>query len=302
MKDIIYVEKKHFVSVKNTSLRFVNVITKSEKFIPLSDVSVIVFDNSDSYFSNRLISTCLKEEIMLLFCDSKHAPSGFVTSPFGHYQRLKRITEQLQLDRKTKNRLWRKIVMSKINNQAACVNLFAHKQERANFLKMISKQVTEGDPDNREAQAARLYFRELFGSDFRRGRFNDVINASLNYGYAIIRAAIRKELAIHGFEASLGIHHESTENPFNLSDDLIEPYRPFVDGYVYEFILKSGVTVFEIEAKKQLLQLLLDSCVIDGKVCAVSDAIKITIQSLITCFGERSASNLKLPYFVEVGQ
>lgn len=302
MKNTIYVERQYYVTAMEHSLKFVDVVKKTEKFIPFDEIEFLVFDDTKSYFSNKLVSACIKNSIGVLFCDDKHMPISMISSDFGCSQRLKRIRQQLDLNQKTKNRLWRKIVVSKINNQSACLKFVAEKVEEADFLTLISKQVDEGDRKNREAYAANRYFYGLFGKNFKRGRYDDAVNAGLNYGYAILRGLIRKELAVHGFEMSFGIHHQSTENPFNLSDDIIEPYRPFADAHVYEFIYQKDVHALELEDKKLLIRLLMEKCVIDGKVCAISDAIKVTATSLIACFENNSASHLKLPSFVEVGK
>lgn len=302
MKDIIYIEHKHFISTKNESFRFVNTVTKNEFFIPFDEVDYLIFDNEHSYFSKSVVSVCLQRNIGIIFCDAKHVPLTTITSEFGYYQRLKNLELQWNLSSKTKNRLWRKIVISKINNQATCINEWTKQKETVTNIILTGKQVTEGDSTNREAYASRLYFTALFGKDFRRGRFEDSINAGLNYGYAIIRAAIRKEIIYHGLEPSLGIHHCSSENPFNLSDDLIEPFRPFVDSFVYEKIYATGISDFQLAVKKELLKILFEKCVIDGKVYSLSDAIKIATESLLQSIKEDKVTPLLLPSFIEGGK
>lgn len=302
MKDVIYVEHQNFVSVRGQSLKFVNVVDSSERYIPIDEIEFLVFDHAKSYFSNSVIDTCIRENVGMIFCDQKHSPISVLTSDFGNRKRLKRIKLQLEMTQKVKNRIWRKIIICKINNQSACLRIIANNNQEADFLKLCAKQVDEGDRGNKEAYAARRYFYNLFGSGFKRGRFDDPINAGLNYGYALIRSLIRKELAAHGFEMSIGIHHESSENPFNLSDDIIEAYRPFVDAHVYEFIFQKDIFSLGLEEKKKILQIFFEKCVIDGKVCSIVDAIKITTTSLVTCLEGKSASHLKLPNFVEVGK
>ena len=172
----------------------------------------------------------------------------------------------------------------------------------AKLLTLSGKQVTEGDPTNREAYAARLYFMTLFGRNFKRGRYDDAVNAGLNYGYAILRALIRRELAVHGLEPSFGVHHESTENPFNLSDDFIEAFRPFVDQHVYERIFSQDVWSFELAEKKGLLEILLEKCIIDGKVYTLTDAIKVSVASFVKCLEKNSSGPLQLPAMIKVGK
>lgn len=300
MKDIIYVEHKTFISVKDTSLCFANVVNKTEKYIPFEDIGMLIFDNIDSYFSNRIINECVKNNIGLIFCDNNHSPISEIQSNFSHRKKLQRLTSQLSVSQKTRFRMWKKIVSSKIINQAECILSENSNLSTFNELMVTSKEVKEGDVDNREAYAANIYFNCLFGIEFKRGRYKDIINSSLNYGYALIRSVIRKELAIHGFEMSLGIFHRSTENPFNLSDDLIEPFRPFVDALVYQEIVQSQNVTFNRENRINLLKILIEKCVIDNKVYTLSDAVKCCVESLISCYENDSAKYLKLPGFIEL--
>ncbi len=302
MKDIVYVEHQHYVSVVQSSFRFVNLVSKEERFIPFDDVEWLIFDHERSYFSNRLVSLCMEKNIGVMFCDKKHSPLTCLTPDYGHSQKLARLKLQIALTKKMKNRLWRKIIIAKINNQADCIALMTTNKQTAKTIQLMGKQVTEGDKTNRESQAARVYFPTLFGTGFKRGRYDDAVNASLNYGYALLRAVIRKELIIHGFEPSLGINHESSENPFNLSDDMIESYRPFVDAYVYEMIYTDLVLSLGVEEKKKLLHIFFEKCIIEGKVCTILDAIKVTVISYKHCLEEDSSAPLKLPVFIEVGK
>lgn len=302
MKDVIYVEHKNFVSVKGESLCFKNVIQKTERYLPFEDISMIIFDNVESYFSNAVINICVEHSIGILFCDNKHSPIAAISSNFCHSKKLERLNYQLCVSQKTKNRLWRKIIVSKINNQSECLIQVNKDINIAEKLSAVAKNVKEGDIDNREAYAANIYFDSLFGEDFKRGRYTDFINSGLNYGYALCRALIRKELAICGFEMSFGIFHKSSENPFNLSDDIIEAFRPFVDAIVYEEILVKKVEAFGRDERKSLTRIFFEKCVIDNKVYTITDAVKICVSSLIACYEKDSASNLKLPSFIELGK
>lgn len=302
MKDIIYVEKKNFVSIKDESLKFKNVITEKITYIPIDEVEWLVFTNQDSWFSHMLVTKCLERKIGILFCDEKHSPKACLVSSYGHSQRVKRLELQISLVKKTRNRIWRKIVMGKINNQSKALLECTGNYQESSKLELIGKQVQEGDTTYRESHASRMYFKELFGEGFKRGRYKDPVNAGLNYGYAILRSLIRQELVMHGLEPSVGINHHSNENPFNLSDDIIEVFRPFVDIRVYEFIFKNEVAVFSNEDKNCLFNLFLDKCVINDKVHSIPNAIRIMISSYIKCLENNSAAPLKLPSFIEGGK
>lgn len=301
MRDVIYVESRFFVSTVKNSFKFLDLVKKEEKIVPFDDVGYLIFENSNSYFSKKMVERCLEYDIEILFCDSKHSPVAVISSVYGQNQRLKKLKGQLELSSKAKKRLWRKIVVSKINNQADCLIQVAGKNEDGQFLQIITKNVDEGDYSNREAYAARRYFPALFGPKFKRGRYDDIVNSGLNYGYALIRSLIRKEIVTHGLEPSWGIHHESTENPFNLSDDLIEPFRPFVDMYVYEHLFENDVYGLELEDKKLLLKILFLRCVIDNKVYVIADAVRVVVESYLTCIDKNSATGIKVPSFIEGG-
>lgn len=301
MKNILFVENKYYVTCNEFGIKFVNTIDKSNKIYPFDDVEWLIFRNKNSYFSNRLIQNCLEQDIGLIFCDNKMTPVSILVSESRHKERLTRLTEQIKLSSRTKNRLWRKIVISKILNQARVIQNIYGDCEAYDLLIKISKDVVEGDNNNRESYAARIYFTKLFGKRFKRGRYTDDVNAGLNYGYAVLRAAIKRCLAIHGLEMSLGIHHYSSENPFNLSDDIIEPFRPIVDEFVHTNIFMEQNN-FDNNIKRSFYTILLNTCVIDNKVMTLNDSIEIMINSLIKCISKDNSSNLILPKIKEFGE
>lgn len=294
MKDVVYIQRKYRVSVRTNSLFLKHLVTQEEIYLP--------FDNMHISFSNEVISKCLDNDIQILVCDEKHSPLSLIVKDFGHHKKAERLRWQIFMSQKSKGRIWKKIIKAKIYNQALCLENNLNDYKKSERLKKIIKSVEENDPNNREAYSARLYFNCLFGEDFRRGRYDDIINSSLNYGYAIIRSSIRKELVIHGLEVSLGIFHKSSENPFNLSDDIIEPFRPFIDSYVYEHIISENVNVLDIDQKIKIVNILFEKCVIDGKIYTIQDAIKVCVTSLIKCYEEDSSAHIQLPIFIDGGK
>ncbi|KIX91205.1 CRISPR-associated protein Cas1 [Staphylococcus microti] len=300
MKDILYVEHPYFVTAKEDSVKFKNIRDKSLKYFLFSEIEAIIFDYSNCYLSQSLVIKCIEHKIPIIFCDEKHSPLTEINMNFRSKVRLNRISLQLQMLSKTKDRIWKKVVMKKILNQAKCLENNLVFSSKVKELTAIAKEVSPGDRNNREALAARIYFQSLYGNKFKRGRYDDLTNAGLNYGYAIIRAFIKNELAYHGFEMSMGIKHYSMENPFNLSDDIIEAYRPFVDNRVYEIVNDKKTEYFGSEEKKKLLEVIHDKCIIDNKVVHLLDSIKITVQSLIQCYEKNSPTPLKLPQMIGV--
>lgn len=301
MKNVLFVENKYYVTSNDYGVKFVNTIDKSVEVFPFEDIEWLIFCHKNSYFSNRLIQTCLENNVGIMFCDNKMTPLTLFVSETCHNDRLTRLKEQIDLSTRTKNRLWRKIVISKILNQAEVIKNNCGECETYQTLIKISKDVLEGDYNNRESYAAKLYFSKLFGKRFKRGRYTDDINAGLNYGYAILRAAIKRSIAIHGLEGSLGINHHSIENSYNLADDIIEPFRPMIDEFVYTSIYESQST-FDKTVKREFYTILLKTCIIDNRVLSINDSIEVFINSLIRCISRNNSTKLLLPKMKEFGE
>ena len=299
LRNIVYVENRQIVTVKKYSLRFLDMVSKEEKFIPFDDIDYLIFDTGNSLFSEKLIEKCLENKISLIFMDKKRAPVALYESIYGQENRLEVLRKQFKATSRFKKRIWKKIVVSKIQNQASCIQECCDDEDMTYLLRGIIQKVNEGDDKNYEAYAARKYFPTLFGSEFKRGRYSDIINSCLNYGYAVLRSVIRNELVIHSLEPSFGIHHDSVNNPYNLSDDIIEPYRPFVDSIVYENVYSKNTNEMD---KKLLIGVLMERCVIDGKVYRLSDAIRLTIESYLRCLDTSTTADLKVPQMIEGGR
>lgn len=299
MLNIVYVENRQVVTVKKYSLRFFNMVTKEERFIPFEDIDYLIFDTGSSLFSEKLVEKCVENRISLLFLDRKHTPVAAYESIYGQENRLDTLKKQFKATSRFKKRIWRKIVIAKVQNQATCIEQNCNDEGTSYLLRDISQKVTEGDGKNYESYAARKYFPILFGKNFKRGRYSDIVNVGLNYGYAILRSVIRNELIMHALEPSFGIHHVSVNNPYNLSDDLIEPFRPFVDSLVFENIYDKGTNELD---KKMLVDVLMERCVIDGKVYRLGDAIRKTVESYLRCLNTNAISDILLPQMIEGGR
>ncbi len=200
--------------------------------IPLEDVSVLVLESTQITISGQLLSACAKYKIAVITVGDEHLPNGVLLPHEPHSRMLKILKSQLGLSKPKRKRLWQTLVKQKIQNQAAVLAKFSS-AELSKRLLSLSGKVVSGDIGNLEAQASQIYFPALFGKHFSRKqeRFH---NAVLNYGYAIIRASLARNLVCHGLQTALGLHHHNELNQFNLADDLIEPYRPLLDDYILE--------------------------------------------------------------------
>lgn len=201
-----------------------------EKYIHLSEIDTIIVDSISVSISAYLLKEIADAKINMIFCDEKHNPFGELSPYYSRHNSSKKIKEQIKWTNKYKDDLWMKIVKNKILNQSLLLNKI--KNDKYDLLTSYIDEVVSGDKTNREGHAAKAYFNALFGKDFVRNN-NDNINAALNYGYAILLSTINKEVITGGYLTQLGIHHKNEFNEFNLSCDLMEPFRVIVDNFVY---------------------------------------------------------------------
>lgn len=195
-----------------------------EAKVPLEDIAAVQIDCSEVLLTAPVLSACAGAGISLTVCDVTHTPNG-VLLPFHTHSRATGVMRrQLALTQPRKKRLWQRVVQQKILNQAA--NLPADGRAQRQMLR-LARSVNSGDPENREATAAGLYFQHAFEEPLLR-REPEPLNGPLNYCYAVVRSAIARALVLHGLLPAFGIHHDNERNAFNLADDLFEPYRPLV--------------------------------------------------------------------------
>lgn len=270
-----------------------NVITKKQQVFSAEELESLIFQKRESYVSVALIVKCMEKDIPILFCDEKYRPvSRLITS-----KEKDLLFIQLACSAKIQNRLWKVLVQEKIANQRACLLQVLNNKSAAGHLLYLQKQVLEGDPKNTEAQAARAYFTALFGKKFKRGRYDDPVNSALNYGYALLRSKIQQELILAGFEPSIGIHHISDKNPYNLADDLIEVFRPFIDKIVFSEVYLKKATQLSSETKNCLFGVFSSECLWNGRCLTVKEAILLMVQSLDRCY-RKDSSKLLVPKFI----
>lgn len=224
----VVITKQAKISYKNRFLVVKQDI--DEKYIHLSEIDTIIVDTISVSISSYLLKELADNKINIIFCDDKHNPYGELQPFYSRHNSSKKILEQVKWTNKEKDLVWQAIVKNKILNQALLLKKIKSKQH--NLITSYIKEVTIGDKTNREGHAAKVYFNSLFGKNFVRGN-NDKINASLNYGYAILLSTVSKEIVNNGYLTQLGIHHKNEFNPYNLACDLMEPFRIIIDSFVY---------------------------------------------------------------------
>ncbi|MFC2385215.1 MAG: type II CRISPR-associated endonuclease Cas1 [Hoylesella saccharolytica] len=257
----------------------------SERTIPIEDIGVVVLDNRRITITSGVLEALLENNAAVITCDQRSMPVGLLLPLCGNTTQNERFRDQLDASVPLKKQLWQQTVRQKIQNQAYVLAQVTGKEEKA--MNVWTDNVRSGDPDNIEARAAAYYWRYLFSDIpmFVRGREGEPPNNLLNYGYAILRAVIARALVGSGLLPTLGIHHHNRYNAYCLADDIMEPYRPYVDQLVIEIIRKvDNYALLTKEIKMELLGIPMLDVVIAGKRSPLMIAAQQTTASLYKCF------------------
>lgn len=267
------------------------ILTDLEHTVPLEDLDTLLIESRQSHLTAAALSALAEHGVAVMLCDAKHLPCAVLLPYAQHSRSLAVLRMQMAATLPRKNRLWQQIVQAKIINQALCLRMRGA-EEAATSLEGVARRVASGDRGNLEAVAAARYFRALYGSSFYRGQEHG-INAALNYGYAILRGMMARTLSVYGFLTCLGLHHANELNSFNLTDDLLEPFRPLVDLYVAEQF--SEDTLLTSKEKQGLFSLLTMQMLSGGQRHGVTYAAERMVQSLIRALQLPGQPALMLP-------
>jgi len=258
---------------------------ESERTIPIEDIGVVVLDNRRITVTSGVLEALLENNAAVITCDQRSMPVGLLLPLCGNTTQNERFRDQLEASVPLKKQLWQQTVKQKIQNQAYVLAQVTGREEKG--MNVWADNVRSGDPDNIEARAAAYYWRYLFPDipTFVRGREGEPPNNLLNYGYAILRAVIARALVGSGLLPTLGIHHHNRYNAYCLADDIMEPYRPYVDQLVIEIIRKvDNYVLLTKEIKMELLGIPMLDVVIAGKRSPLMIAAQQTTASLYKCF------------------
>lgn len=272
----------------------------SEHKVPVNDIYALVIDNRAALISVSVISTLTQAGAHIYFCDEKHVPVSVSLPLNNHYRPLSVFNNQLSMTDNFKNELWAKIIRAKIANQAKCLRIVGIEHSKADVISEIGKKVLPGDCNNREAVAAKKYFRLLFGVTFKRSD-DDITNAALDYGYSIIRSSVCKTLTVYGFNCVLGIHHINRNDPFNLAEDIMEPLRPLIDLWTDENCDNLFETLTR-ENRRDIINLVNVPILIEGKKMRVRYAIDRYVKSLVSAVNENNVDLLQLPELTDIDE
>lgn len=282
LKRTLFFSNPYHLSTEKRQLVITDKETRESKTAPIEDIGFAVFEHPHITFTQSVMQLLAENNTAVVFCDAKYHPSSMLLHLDTHQVQTERFREQVEATLPLKKQLWQQTIKAKVRNQATVLDLIGHSGEA---LRKIASRVKSGDPDNAEAQAARRYWPHLFGLDFTRERFGEEPNSALNYGYAILRAAVARALAGSGLLPALGIHHRNRYNSFCLADDIMEPYRPYVDLLVYQ-MMEDEMNCAELgtEEKAELLGILSCDTVINGRKRPLSVGLSETTASLAGCY------------------
>lgn len=250
----------------NASVKLNNLVIKKngeDIWIPIDDISVVVFDCLSSTFTARMLCSLAESGICLVICDQKHLPIGYYGAYDNHSRSSKVIGFQINNSSEFYDCLWTKIIEKKIVNQANAYSLIKKDEKGYEKILDFAKNILPGDSTNREAHAAKVYFNLLMGQSFSRGNDGILLNSGLDYGYSIIRSYIARLCVGYGLNTQIGIHHKNEYNRFNLVDDLIEPIRPFIDLKAYKLL--SEADYFLPEHRHSIIDILNNEIKYHGK-------------------------------------
>ena len=283
------------VVVKNRQLEW-NPMNAEKKIVPIENVGVVILESLQIVVTTSALQLLSENNIAVIVCDSSHMPMSQLV-PFSSNCISSKTTEaQLMASEATNHRLWKMVVRQKIRNQKRLMERLNKNGTRR--LDTLANEVKNGDPSNCEGQAARIYFAEVGGEGFVRDRYGGWPNAPLNYGYAILRAAMARAIVGAGLLCIRGIHHHNQFNSFALADDLMEPYRPFVDQYIFDRKSPFAEQADELsrEMKTKLLSVLTCDVHICGEISPLQIAMTATTSSVARYF-RNETEELKLPEF-----
>ena len=255
------------------------------KSVPIEDIGVVVLDNKQITITHGALGALLENNVAVITCDEHRMPTGLMLPLAGNTTQSERFRHQIDASLPLKKQLWQQTIQAKILNQSRV--LLRQRDMECGNMEAWAKQVKSGDSDNLEARAAAFYWQNLFGriKGFNRDRDGVPPNNLLNYGYAILRAVVARSLVGSGLLPTLGIHHHNRYNAYCLADDIMEPYRPYVDKLVAE-IVDSGVDVSKLttEIKSKLLSIPVIDVVINGRRSPLMIGVGMTTASLYKCY------------------
>lgn len=299
IKRIIDISEQAYVYMKHKQL----MLERDKKVIasiPIEDLGVVILQHHAIVITQAVIIACQENNVVIIFCNAQHLPySAILPISDANSLHSKVIQEQVKITLPVKKRLWKQIVQYKIQEQALTLKLLNKKYQP---IKYLSMKVKVGDKENHEAQAAKKYWKLLMGDDFRRDPNLGEVNALLNYGYAIVRAMTARAIVGSGLHPALGLHHHNQYNGLCLADDLMEPFRPWVDYYVYQLIEDDEPLEVNQENKQLLLGMLSQNVIWKDKTLPMMVASHHLMASLKRAYKDKREKILYPQLAIRMGK
>lgn len=281
LKKALFFSTPFCLSLRNNQM-IINTkeMPEMQRSVPIEDIGFVILEHQQTNITLPLLNALSDNNVAVIFCGDNFMPNAMLMNLDSNKTQGESYRAQIEASEPLKKGLWKQIVEAKIRNQAALLNKLGKNGER---LKPYYTNVKSGDSDNREGVAAKIYWGELFGEDFIRSREGVEPNNMLNYGYTLLRAAVARSLMGSGLFPAFGIFHRNRYNAFPLADDIMEPYRPYVDEIVFD-LYANGERKLTKDVKSQLLRLLFTDTVF-GKITRPLDVgLTMTSASLAKCF------------------
>lgn len=288
IKRTLYFGNPAYLKTKNEQLLVEMPATDEVKQAAIEDIGLLILDHQQITITQALLAKLLHHNVAVITCDAAHHPVGLFLNLDGHTLQSQRFQAQIDATVPLKKQLWQQTVTAKIANQA---QLLQQRRAENKFLLNLCKNVLSGDSSNCEAQAANYYWKKLFPEflNFKRFREGDPPNNLLNYGYAILRAVVARSLVGSGLLPTLGIFHRNQYNAYCLADDMMEPYRPFVDKVVCDIVRSNGKFLEMTPVmKQQLLGIPAMDVIMGDEKSPLMNAVQRTTASLAKCFEGKS--------------
>ena len=279
----IYIGSPAYLKLKDEQMYIMEPSSNQMKGkVSVEDLGLLMLDHFQITISHQLIQKMMGNNVVVVSCDAHHLPHGIMLPLYGHTEHSDRIKDQLQASEPLKKQLWKQTVECKIENQKEVLRRLGNYYEP---MMNYQNNVKSGDSTNMEGIAAQHYWKYLISLDFLRQRFGESPNQFFNFGYAVLRSIVARSIVETGLLPVLGIFHKNKYNPYCLADDLMEPYRPFVDWLVMDWLTKNPeIKELTKEFKAHLLQVATKDVWIDGKKRPLLVAVKSTVISLYKCY------------------
>lgn len=290
----VYIKTANELRLKNNNLLIVKKDDTIE--LPLEDISTIFLEDPYTIITSMLLTELSEYSISMIICNKSYMPSTHILPYNKHYLQSKTISLQINASSIFNNNLWKQIIYKKIENQLKVIQLTSCDEITSGKMVEYLKSIKVGDKDNREAIAAKLFFTSLYGDDFIRFGTSSITSA-LNYGYSILHGAIVRNLTSLGLNTCFGIWHESSLNAYNLASDLIEPFRPIIDYYVY-WNTDSIFNPLDKKIRMDLINILNSSMLFEEKECTVEYCINKCCSSYLSSLQQGDYQLLKLPSII----